>query len=47
MSTQCGHLLCKPCKEDLFKSNNKEKQLVECPVCRKNLKESMIHDIFI
>lgn len=44
MSTYCGHIICKPCMEDLFKNMNEK---VFCPVCRKLLNKKKCHDIFI
>jgi hypothetical protein len=44
-STNCGHIICEPCSEALFKKNNN--QSIECPICRKKLTRSLVHDLFI
>jgi len=44
MSTYCGHIICKPCMEDLLKNKNEK---VFCPVCRNLVNRKKCHDIFL
>ena len=40
---KCGHIICKNCCENLFKSNNS----VQCPMCKKQVNKNDFMDIFV
>lgn len=39
--TQCGHRMCKKCKENLFSSST-DKSSIPCPFCREPIKKKDI-----
>jgi hypothetical protein len=43
ISTICGHIICKVCSDQLFLN----KDQIECPTCRKELKKHQVHTLFI
>ena len=50
MSTICGHIMCKGCSDHLFKISSKritKKKVIDCPVCRRTVDTSGVHEIYI
>ena len=39
----CGHIICKECCDQLFKSSNS----THCPICKKSLNKSNFMDIYV